>query len=45
VAHYTSAAVGALLVVLLGKALAHRAPAPAKAKPPVDLLEKSQDER
>ncbi len=45
IAHYASAAVGALLVVLVGKALARRAPAPASAQAPVDLIEKSQDER
>jgi hypothetical protein len=45
IAHYASAAVGALLVVAVGKALARRAPAPSTAKPPVDLIEKPQDER
>ena len=45
IAHYASAAVGALLVVAVGKALARRAPAPASAQAPVDLIEKPQDER
>ena len=39
-AHYGAAAVGALLVVLIGKALARKAPATAHAKPPTDLIDK-----
>jgi predicted tellurium resistance membrane protein TerC len=39
-AHYGAAAVGALLVVLVGKALARKAPATAQAKPPTDLIDK-----
>jgi YjbE family integral membrane protein len=39
-AHYGAAAVGALLVVLVGKALARKAPATPHAKPPTDLIDK-----
>jgi YjbE family integral membrane protein len=39
-AHYGAAAVGALLVVLIGKALARKAPATPHAKPPTDLIDK-----
>ena len=39
-AHYGAAVVGALLVVLVGKALARKAPATTHAKPPTDLIDK-----